>query len=144
MRVNGTLEYLVEQTSSFDEDGVPTPLASTWSQPIECWIQTNTHNERGTYQDGKFTQASYLVLIERQHLDTMPSRIRLKRCVENVIAEVVMFNTSLGESFRDTNDAQLCVINDATEDDMSGIDVLGEYEVQDCQRVNLDRIKIIV
>ena len=144
MRVNGTLEYLIKQTSSFDEDGVPTPLASTWSKPIECWIQTNTHNERGTYQDGKFTQASYLVLIERQHLDTMPSRIRLKRRVENIIADVVLFATSLGESFHVNDGAQLCVTNDFTEDDMNGVDVLGEFDVQDFQRVNLDRYKLIL
>lgn len=104
MRVNGTLSYLIEQTASFDEDGVPTPNVSTWSQPVECWIQTNTHNERGTYQDGKFTQASYLVLLERQRLATEPSRVRLVR----------------------------------------GTKELGEYDVQDCQRVHLDRIKIIV
>lgn len=138
MRVNGTLAYLIEQTSSFDEDGVPTPAEPTWSQPIECWIQTNTHNERGTYQDGKFTQASYLVLLERQHLDRVPSRVRLKRCVDDdLVTDHARFNSSIG-AFNDNNGSQVYVIDD------SGFDDLGEFEVQDFQRVNLDRFRLIL
>lgn len=138
MRVNGTLSYLIEQTASFDEDGVPIPAASTWSPPIECWIQTNTHNERGTYQDGKFTQASYLVLIERQHLDVRPSRVRLKRCVEqDLIGDDARF-TSIGESFVAKDGAKVYVIDD------SGFDDLGEFDVQDFQRVHLDRYRLIL
>lgn len=138
MRVNGTLSYLIEQTSSFDEDGVPTPAEPTWSAPIECWIQTNTHNERGTYQDGKFTQASYLVLIERQHLDRVPSRVRLRRDAgDDLITDDARF-TSRGENFRDSNGSNVYVIDD------SGFDDLGEFEVQDFQRVNLDRYRLIL
>lgn len=138
MRVNGTLSYLIEQTSSFDDDGVPTPAEPTWSQPVECWIQTNTHNERGTYQDGKFTQASYLVLIERQHLDRVPSRVRLKRCVEQDLIDDTARFTSIRGSLRDNNGSQVYVIDD------SGFDDLGEFEVQDFQRVHLDRYRLIV
>ena len=138
MRVNGTLSYLIEQTSSFDEDGVPTPAEPTWSAPIECWIQTNTHNERGTYQDGKFTQASYLVLIERQHLDRVPSRVRLKRCVEQDLIDDTARFTSIRESFIDNDGSKVYVIDD------SGFDELGEFDVQDFQRVNLDRFRLIL
>lgn len=138
MRVNGTLSYLIEQKSSFDEDGVPTPAEPTWSAPIECWIQTNTHNERGTYQDGKFTQASYLVLLERQHLDRMPSRVRLKRCVEQELIDDTARFTSIRGSFRDNNGSKVYVIDD------SGFDDLGEFEVQDFQRVHLDRYRLIL
>lgn len=138
MRVNGILSYLIEQTSSFDEDGVPTPAEPTWSQPVECLIQTNTHNERGTYQDGKFTQASYLVLIERQHLDRVPSRVRLKRCVEQDLIDDTARFTSIRESFVDKDGSKVYVIDD------SGFDDLGEFEVQDFQRVHLDRFRLIL
>ncbi len=104
MRNNGTLRYLVSQSSSFNEDGVPTQGTANWSDPIECFIRTITHNNRGTYQDGQWTQASYEVLIERQHLEATPTRVQLSR-----------------------NETEL-----------------GEYEVQDCQSVSLDRYKIIV
>jgi len=104
MRTNGTLKYLVSQPFAFDDDGMPTSGEATWSNSVECFIRTNTHNTRGTYQDGKFTQASYEVLIERQPLLVRPSRVRLVRY---------------------------------------GYE-LGEFDVQDIQLVQLDRIKILV
>ena len=80
MRTNGTLTYLISQSgSSFDSDGVPHAGTENWSDDVECHIRTNTHNLRGTYQDGKFTQASYEVLIERQPLEIVPTRVRLVR-----------------------------------------------------------------
>lgn len=73
------MTYLKQQGASFDEDGMPTVGTAVWSDPIECYIDVNTHNNKGTYQDGMFTQATYEVLIERQALDIVPNRIRLTR-----------------------------------------------------------------
>ena len=103
------MTYQIEQSASFDEDGMPTAGSAVWSDPIECFINVNTHNNKGTYQDGKFTQAAYEVLIERQALDVVPNRIRLSR----------------------------------SSDVVSQMD-LGEWEVQNFESVNLDRIKITV
>ena len=103
------MTYLMQQAASFDEDGMPTAGTAIWSDPIECYIDVNTHNNKGTYQDGMFTQATYEVLIERQALDVVPNRIRLSR----------------------------------SSDVVSQMD-LGEWEVQNFESVNLDRIKITV
>ena len=81
MRTNGTLEYKIAasaQASGFNEDGEPITAAVEWSDAIPCFIQTNTHSERGTYQDGHFTQAQYIVLAERGKVE-QTDRIRLTR-----------------------------------------------------------------
>lgn len=78
MRTNGTI--LIRTSAgqpSFNEDGEPVAGISEWSEPMDCWIQTNLHNERGKYADGKFTQAAYTVLMEEQPVST--DRVRLER-----------------------------------------------------------------
>lgn len=138
MRINGTLRYLIYQSSSFDEDGVPMQGTANWSDPVECFIRTITHNNQGTYQDGQWTQASYEVLIERQHLETVPGRIQLKRATSSDLITRRAKYTNQGVPYIDENGAQVYVIDD------SGFEDLGEFEVQDCQSVSLDRYKIIV
>jgi len=81
MRTNGTLEYKIPAAagaSGFNEDGEPIKAQVQYSDPIPCFIQTNTHNERGTYQDGHFTQAQYIVLAERGKVEKT-DRVRLTR-----------------------------------------------------------------
>lgn len=65
MRVNGSITYRLSGTSSFDSDGVPTQSEGTWSDPVECFVKKNTHNNRGIYTDGKFTVESYEIILER-------------------------------------------------------------------------------
>ena len=81
MRTNGTLSYKIAAAagaSLFNEDGEPIKASASWSDAIPCFIQTNTHNERGTYQDGNFTQAQYIVLAERGYV-AKTDRVRLTR-----------------------------------------------------------------
>lgn len=81
MRTNGTLSYKIAAAageSLFNEDGEPIKASASWSDAIPCFIQTNTHNERGTYQDGHFTQAQYIVLAERGKV-AKTDRVRLTR-----------------------------------------------------------------
>lgn len=78
MRTNGIILFRTSAGEpSTNEDGEPVAGVSQWSEPVECWIQTNTHNEKGAYADGKFTQAAYTVLIEEQPIRT--DRVRLTR-----------------------------------------------------------------
>jgi len=86
MRTNGTLTYKIADASSasgFNEDGEPIMESVQWSDAIPCFIQTNTHNERGTYQDGKFTQAQYIVLVERGKIQKT-DRVTLTRGSESL------------------------------------------------------------
>lgn len=81
MRTNGTLTYKIADASNasgFNEDGEPIKETVQWSDAVPCFIQTNTHNERGTYQDGHFTQAQYIVLAERGKV-AKTDRVRLTR-----------------------------------------------------------------
>ena len=67
---NGTLQYKTRTAGGFDTNGNPIPATGTWSDPIDCFIQTNQHSNKGKYQDGKFIIAAYTVLIESQEIDT--------------------------------------------------------------------------
>jgi hypothetical protein len=81
MRVNGILYYKIAAAASaskFNEDGEPIKQKVQWSDAIPCFIQTNTHDKRGIYEDGHFTQAKYIVLVERGKISET-DRVRLNR-----------------------------------------------------------------
>lgn len=84
MRHNGTIQF--EQTSpgGINEFGEPIPVKTEWSQPINCSIKANSDTRKGIYEDGKFRQASYVILIETQSLPGTVQRTRLKRFSESL------------------------------------------------------------
>ena len=61
----------------FDEDGQPIVADSAWSDPVRCFIKTNTHDNKGVSVSGTFTNEAYEVLIERmpEGLDTDTVRL---------------------------------------------------------------------
>lgn len=74
--INGTLQYQIRTGGGFNPvNGDPVPATGAWSDYIDCFIQTNTHNNKGKYQDGKLTIATYTVLIETQAIDA--DRVKL-------------------------------------------------------------------
>lgn len=82
MRTNGSLTYKIPADASataFNEDGEPIAASVEWSDAIPCFIQTNTHDKRGFYQDGQFTQAKYIVLAERGKVLETTDAVRLTR-----------------------------------------------------------------
>lgn len=76
MRTNGVLRYQIISRNGFNDDGEPI-ASDAWSDVIPCSIKTVTNNSKGRYEDGKFNQASYEVLVETIPLDVR--RIRLER-----------------------------------------------------------------
>lgn len=67
MVVNGFISYKMVTGGGNDEfTGKAIPVNISWSNPIECFIKTNNHNNRGTYQDGKFSVSAYEVLIQTE------------------------------------------------------------------------------
>ncbi|WP_321437166.1 hypothetical protein [uncultured Bacteroides sp.] len=68
MYTNGTISYKAKDAEpATDEYGVPiesTGTESAWSDPIECLIQTNKHENTGSNKGGVFTMAKYNVLME--------------------------------------------------------------------------------
>lgn len=66
MRTNGTLTYRTGAAAGqFDDDGQPIVAESAWSEPVRCFIKTNTHDNKGVSVSGTFTHEAYEVLIER-------------------------------------------------------------------------------
>lgn len=76
MRTNGILRYQIISETGFNDDGEPI-ASDSWSEAIPCSIKTVTNNSKGRYEDGKFNQASYEVLIETIPLDVR--RVKLER-----------------------------------------------------------------
>ncbi|MCC8175528.1 MAG: hypothetical protein LIO91_03750 [Bacteroidales bacterium] len=82
MRTNGSLWYLRSTAQGgFNEDGEPIEGVELWSDPIPCAIQTLTNTSKGRYEDGKFNQYSFEVLIEPSNLpvNVALNRVRLRR-----------------------------------------------------------------
>lgn len=69
MRVNGYINLQIETGGGEDPvTGFPIPVTTSWSRPIECSYLANTSPNKGSYADGQFTIASYIVDIETQDL----------------------------------------------------------------------------
>ena len=72
---NGTLQYAITTGGGVNTNGDPVPVIAAWSNPIDCLIITNTRNNKGAYQDGKFTVCAYEIHIEKQSFTA--NRIKL-------------------------------------------------------------------
>lgn len=79
MRTNGTLQYCTFTEGGFNEDGEPIAAQPEWSEVIPCSIKEETNNSKGRYEDGKFNQASFTVLVETPNLPLDVKRVRLQR-----------------------------------------------------------------
>ena len=79
MRTNGILQYLTHTDGGFNDDGEPIMGTDSWSTPVSCSIKTVTSDSKGRYEDGKFNQASYEVLVENGQVPFDTNRVRLMR-----------------------------------------------------------------
>lgn len=76
MRTNGTLSYC-EPDITLNDDGEPVINSLSWSNDIPCLIRVVTNNSKGRYEDGKFNQASYEVLVESSDMPLDIKRVQL-------------------------------------------------------------------
>ena len=79
MRTNGTLQYSISSGGGFDEGGAPIPESETWSEEIPCSIKTVTNNSRGRYEDGRFDQTTFDVLVEYGTIPLSVTFVKLAR-----------------------------------------------------------------
>lgn len=79
MRTNGYLQYLIHTAGGFDEDGEPIKGSDSWSDHVPCSIKTVTNTSQGRYEDGKFNQYSYQVLVEEYRFPIGINRVKLVR-----------------------------------------------------------------
>lgn len=68
MQYNGTIQYKILSGGGLDENSEPIKSDSSWSDPIRCLYKTVKHIH-GIYQQGKFTDSSYEILIESQEIE---------------------------------------------------------------------------
>lgn len=78
MRTNGFLSYVTQNGGDvLNSLGVPDENGAVeWSEPVACSIQPNSQNV-GVYENGKFDNISYTILVESIPLDA--KRVRLER-----------------------------------------------------------------
>lgn len=79
MRTNGYLQYLIHTAGGFDDDGDPIKGSDSWSDHVPCFIKTVTNTSQGLYEDGKFNQYTYQVLVEAYRFPTGINRVKLVR-----------------------------------------------------------------
>lgn len=84
MRYNGTIQYERTTEGGENEFGEPIPALTEWSDPIKCTVKANSDTRKGKYEDGKFRQSSYVVLLECQKIPDGISRVRITRYTENL------------------------------------------------------------
>lgn len=73
---NGTIQVYSTQGGGYDEHGNPIPVTEVLGEPIPCNWRRNTYEKRGMYDNGQFTAASYIVLVDMQEFT--PCRFLLK------------------------------------------------------------------
>lgn len=79
MRTNGILQYCITTPGGFDENGIPMGGVQQWSNDVRCSIQTVTNKSDGRYEDGRFNQYSYSILVEDGQVPMNINRVRLAR-----------------------------------------------------------------
>lgn len=80
---NGTIQVYSTQGGGYDEHGNHIPAEEVLGESIPCNWKRNTYEKRGIYENGQFTAASYIILIEPQ--DFVPCRFLLKDSNGNVL-----------------------------------------------------------
>jgi hypothetical protein len=78
MRTNGTLKYRLFSDGSLTDDGIPVSKPIEESSPIPCFIEEVT-NDLKRYEDGKYYNLSYKVLIERGMIPNNVTIVTLER-----------------------------------------------------------------
>lgn len=82
---NGHIQVYSIQGGGFDEHGNPVKPSETLGEPIPCNWKRNTYQKRGVYENGVFTAASYIILVDMQSFE--PCRFRLYDSKGNVLGD---------------------------------------------------------
>lgn len=85
MTTNGTISCKIQTGGGLDGAGNPITITTEWSEPVLCLIKTNSHSNKGKYEDGVFTMATYEVLLEIQEFTA--NRIKLVNNVGSDLGE---------------------------------------------------------
>lgn len=82
---NGHIQIYSISGGGVDEGGNPVKPIETLGEKIPCNWKRNTYQKRGTYENGVFTAASYIILVDMQEFE--PCRFRLSDSKGNVLGD---------------------------------------------------------
>ena len=82
---NGTIQIYSIEGGGLDENGNPVKPSETLGKAIPCNWKRNSYEKRGIYEDGVFTAASYIILIDATEF--VPCRFRLSDSKGNVLGD---------------------------------------------------------
>ena len=82
---NGTIRIYSISGGGIDEKGNPKKPKEELGEAIPCNWKRNTYEKRGIYEDGKFTAASYIILLDMQMFE--PCRFRLFDSKGNLLGD---------------------------------------------------------
>lgn len=82
MRRNGYIRYEIQMDGGMNEFGEMIPALACWSDPIPCMVSTVNDDRAGSYADGEFRKASYIILIESARIAM--DRVSIERYGEDL------------------------------------------------------------
>ena len=68
MKCNATLRYELLHECGIDDNGEPLDYEQLWSEPIPCFVKTVSDTRLGTYEDGEFRSAKFVVWVETREI----------------------------------------------------------------------------
>ena len=89
MQYNGTIQYKILSGGGLDENSEPIKSDDSWSDPISCLYRAVKHTH-SIYQQGKFTDSSYEILIENQEIDA--NMVKLTNDRNKMLGEFEVLN----------------------------------------------------
>ncbi len=82
---NGKIQIYRIEGGGLDQKGNPIKPTETLGDAIPCNWKRNSYQKKGIYEDGKFTSASYIIMIDMQKFE--PCRFRLFDSQDNVLGD---------------------------------------------------------
>lgn len=82
---NGYIKVYSISDGGFDENGNPIKPSESLGEPVPCNWKRNTYEKRGTYENGVFTSASYIILLDMRTFE--PCRFSLFDSKDNILGD---------------------------------------------------------
>jgi hypothetical protein len=83
--MKGYIQAQIQTGGGKNQFGELVPAEISWGSKKECRYHANVLNNRGKYEDGKFTQSAYIITLF--DMDVEASIIRLFNSKDNLICE---------------------------------------------------------
>lgn len=96
--MNGSVRKKFQVAGGINSDGEPTPATVSWGDAVPCKYFANTLSNKGTYQDGEFTQSEYIITVKDMSFNA--DQIQLLNSREKVVCEKRVLSLEVLEDVR--------------------------------------------